>query len=282
MNRWREPGTPCPLAAPPRDPADAERVCRACRRSYATPDGVGVRVEIPAGGDEHDQDEEYVRLRRGPVVHKVRIHDYGEIFGTRGLYERILCLELGYGSPQKVCALLKEAVEAEGGSPRALRVLDLGAGNGLAGDCLRRGLGCETLVGVDILPQARDAALRDRPGLYDAYHALDLSRPADAESALLRSWRFTALVTVGALAFGDIPARAFAAALDLLEDGAWVAFNLREDFVSSGDRSGFRDMLEALTGSRLRLLRRQAHLHRRTVSGKPLTYVAIVGRKTNL
>ncbi len=263
----------------PKDPAAGERVCEDCRRGYVSLDTAGIQVEIPPREGHPDLDAERVILRQGNTVREVRIHDYGEIYRIPGLYEKILCLQLGYGSPQKVCALLRDVLAEDGTEPAGLRVLDFGAGNGLAGECLRRGLGCETLVGVDILPEARDAAARDRPGLYDEYYTLDLHRMVDEEADRLNAWRFNALITVGALAFGDIPAQAFFNAFDLLEERAWVAFNLREDFLSPGDVSGFREMLASLTGSRFHVLRTRAHLHRYTLSGTPLTYHAIVGRK---
>jgi hypothetical protein len=239
-----------------------------------------LRVEnLLPGEDATDPNEERARLHQGETVRDVRLHDYGELYRVPGMYERILCLELGYGSPQKVCRLLRETLEEEAVDPGSLRVLDFGAGNGLAGECLRRGLGCGALVGVDILPEARAAAQRDRPGLYDDYYTMDLFRLRDEDRSTLERWKFNALVTVGALAFGDIPAQAFFNAFDFLEEGAWVAFNIRGDFLSGRDKSGFRKIIHDLTGQRLRILRKRRLLHRYTLSGKPMYYQALVGRK---
>ena len=95
-----------------------------------------------------------------------------------------------------------------------LRVLDLGAGNGMMGEVLKRN-GVARLVGADIIPEARDAAYRDRPTVYDDYYVADLMN-LDADTLeQLREWRFDCLTCVAALGFGDIPPRAFFNAMKL-------------------------------------------------------------------
>ncbi len=78
--------------------------------------------------------------------------------------------------------LLTEALAAAGVSAETLRVLDLGAGNGIMAEELRA-VGAEHAVGVDILSEARDAAERDRPGLYADYLVADLTALDDAAAA---------------------------------------------------------------------------------------------------
>ena len=46
-----------------------------------------------------------------------------------------------------------------------MRALDLAAGNGLSADPLLAG-GVSVLAGIDLIPEARGAARRDRPGAY--------------------------------------------------------------------------------------------------------------------
>ena len=109
-----------------------------------------------------------------------------------------------------------------------LRVLDLGAGNGLVGQELQK-FGVARLVGVDISTQAAMAVGRDRPGVYDDYHEMDMSKMSAAQRDHLDGWCFNCMVSVAALGFGDIPVRVFAEAFNLVEDGGWVAFNIKED-----------------------------------------------------
>jgi len=57
-----------------------------------------------------------------------------------------------------------------------LRVLDLGAGNGMFGEQLHA-VGVARVIGIDICEEAYIACERDRPGIYDAYYVHDFSDP---------------------------------------------------------------------------------------------------------
>src|SRR4029078_11007857 len=104
-------------------------------------------------------------------------------------------------------------------------------------------LGVGSIVGVDLLPEAAAAAERDRPGIYDAYHACDLTDlPKDGREDL-RTRDFNALVTVAALGFGDIPPLAFAEAFNFVADGGFVAFNIKEHFLDDGEPTGFSKLI---------------------------------------
>ena len=59
---------------------------------------------------------------------------------------------------------------------RARFALGLVAGNGLSGDTLPAG-GVSVLVGIDLIPEAHDAALRDRPRAYTEYVVGDVGEP---------------------------------------------------------------------------------------------------------
>ena len=66
-------------------------------------------------------------------------------FTSNLFYERLKCT-----SPKKVSELLQDSLTSEWVSPTELRVLDLGAGNGMMGERLRN-LGVARIVGADIL-----------------------------------------------------------------------------------------------------------------------------------
>ena len=66
---------------------------------------------------------------------------------------------------------------------------DLGAGNGLVGQELQK-FGVARLVGVDISAQAAIAVLRDRPGVYDDYHEMDMLKMSAAQRDHLAGWCF--------------------------------------------------------------------------------------------
>jgi hypothetical protein len=117
--------------------------------------------------------------------------------------------------------------------------------------------------------------------VYDAYLALDLTEPSRRERDTLRGFDFNCLACVAALGFGDIPPEVFTAAFDLLAPGGWVAFNIKEDFLSARDATGFSELIAELveTGA-LELRAQRPYRHRLSTSGHPLTYVAMVARKT--
>ena len=159
---------------------------------------------------------------------RIRFHDYHEIFKIPGLYEQLFYEELKCDSPRTIAGLIGEQVDND--TAADLRVLDVGAGNGMVGEELDR-MGAKHIVGVDIIEEAAEAAERDRPGIYDDYFVVDLTDiPADDQRAL-EEHRFNCLTTVAALGFGDIPPEAFAAAYNLVEDGGLIAFNIKERFV---------------------------------------------------
>jgi hypothetical protein len=141
-------------------------------------------------------------------------------------------------------------------------------------------VGVSRLVGVDIIEEAKQAAFRDRPGIYDHYFVADFCALDNDERNELRTWSFNCLVSVAALGFGDIPPRAIAGALDLVQKDGWIAFNIKDTFLDSSDTSGFSTVVRELIFSEyLDLYLLERYQHRLSIQGKPLNYFAIVGRK---
>ena len=226
-----------------------------------------------------DQDHEWCRVTMNGTTRKIRFHDYHEIYSVPGLYEYLFYEHLECCSPQVVRGLLEEALTAAGVPADKLRVLDLGAGNGMVGEELAD-IGAEWITGVDLLPEAAEAAERDRPGVYDDYLVLDLTELTDGLRNELRARRFNALVSVAALGFGDIPPRAFAEAFNLVSDGGWIAFNIRDRFLDDGEPTGFSRLIGSVLESGIVELRAEkVYRHRLSTSGDPLDYVALVGVK---
>lgn len=240
-----------------------------------------LKVHLPrAGAFGLDQDEEFFEIEENGERRRIRCHDYGEIYEVPGLYERIFVDVLSCRSPQVVIDLLDETLVREDEDPKQLRVVDLGAGNGMVAEELDR-LGADAIVGVDLLEEAKEAAERDRPGLYDAYHALDLTELDEETREELESRDLNCLTCVAALGFGDMPPDAFLAAYDLLGPGAWIAFNIRDLFMDNGDASGFAKLLNRMFESgELKEHTRHRYQHRVSINGDPLHYIAVVAQKT--
>jgi hypothetical protein len=90
---------------------------------------------------------------------------------------------------------------------------------------------------------------------------------------------FNMLVTVAALGFGDIPVDAFINAFNLLDDGALVAFNIKDRFMSDEDDTGYSDAIQGMCEGSFNVLQSRKYRHRVSMAGEPLYYVAVVGEK---
>ena len=239
------------------------------------------RIQFPRN-ETHTtgQDEVYFFLIENGKKKTLRFHDYDKIYSCPGLYEQLFYDRLKCTSPKKVVEILKHAVRASEQNFSELRVLDFGAGNGMVGEELKRD-GVARLIGVDILPEARESAIRDRPTVYDAYYVADFTQLEQPDIQEFESWSIDCLITVAALGFGDIPPRAFFQALQLVQEGGWIAFNIKDSFFNDSDKSGFSRLIKELIFSDyLDIHHIERYRHRLSMEGTPLYYFALVARKS--
>ena len=223
-----------------------------------------------------DQDQAYFLLREAGRTQRLRFHDYGEIYRRPGLYEQLFYDRLRCCSPAKASDVLNKVLADSQQDVHSLRVLDLGAGNGMVGELLD----AARVIGVDLLPEARDACERDRPHAYDAYYVTDMTR-LDAETARqMKNWQLDGLTCIAALGFGDIPVAAFAQAFNLISPGGWIVFNVKETFLHEGDHTGFSRLVKELMFSQaLQVHHLERYRHRLSIDGAPLFYYLMAGRK---
>jgi SAM-dependent methyltransferase len=238
------------------------------------------RIQFPkAELTNTDQDEAYFYLQGSGKRRKIRFHDYDEIYQVPGLYEQIFYDRLKCISPSKVASILESAIKQSQDNFTELRVLDLGAGNGMMGEELKK-RGVSRLIGVDIIPEAREAADRDRPGLYDVYYIEDFTNLDKGKKEDIASWQCDCMVTVVALGFGDISTKAFVEAFNIIKAEGWVGFNIKETFLDNSDDTGFSTMIRELIFSEyLDIYYIERYRHRLSIEGGPLYYFAIAGRK---
>lgn len=233
--------------------------------------------------DAHDlaQDESYFYVvESNDKKKKIRFHDYDKIYEIPGLYEQVFYDRLKCSSPMKVVEILKSAIDQSNENFTELRVLDLGAGNGLMGEALKK-YGVSRMLGVDIIQEAQMATERDRPHLYDAYYVTDFCNLADDEKEEFNSWSLNCLTTVAALGFGDIPPKAFIEAFNIIQSEGWVGFNIKETFLNESDESGFSRMIRELIFSKyMDIYHLERYRHRLSIEGEPLYYYAIAAKKT--
>lgn len=238
-----------------------------------------VRVAFPGPEQRLEQDDEWCVVRQNGSWREIRFHDYARIYEVPGLYEYVFSDLLKCDSPHTVRTLLERELCAAGVKPRELRVLDLGAGNGLMGEQLAE-LGARRIVGVDIIEEAAEAAARDRPGVYEQYHVLDMAKPGKSEHAALEAMNFTCLTCIAALGFGDVPPEAFVEAYNLVAPGGWIAFNLKADFLRDGQSPFGNLILQMCDKGAMSIRGETRYRHRLATNGEPIFYVALVGRKT--
>ena len=217
-------------------------------------------------------DGEYVALGDDEVIH---LHDYARIYAVPGLYEHVVQKQLQCCSPQVAAEGFLQA--AAGLDTKSLTVLDVGAGTGLVGELLRGG-GVKRVVGVDALPAARTACMRDRPGVYTSYLIGDLASDDSELWASLREHELGGLVSAGALGGTHVPPAALVNALAILPAGAPVALTIDERWMDRSDPDGFGVAVERLVDQGdLKGLERSRFRHRITTSGEPVFYELLVG-----
>lgn len=239
-------------------------------------------VEFPeVTNGEVAQDEEFciVQEDAGGPKRKIRFHDYHEIYSVPGLYEYLFYEKLKCQSPRTISDLMETEVENLPLETSDLVVLDVGAGNGMVGEQLNR-IGVKSVVGIDIIEEAAEAMERDRPEAYDEYFVADLTKLPEPTRKELNDRNFNCMVSVSALGFGDIPPLAFAEAYNLVSTPGLVAFNIKDQFVSDADSSGFSDLIERIIEEDVFQPGAQhRYCHRLSMAGDPLYYVAMVGEK---
>lgn len=210
---------------------------------------------------------------------EMRLHEYDRVYAVPGLYEEVVQNQLECLSPSRLASSLVEQVKARGEDPAELCALDIGAGNGVVGEELRaHGVG-GVLVGMDNAAGAKTSAERDRPGLYAEYAVGDLTEIAVA--SLVAEHDLNALVGAGALGLGHISAASFDAAWREFPAGAWVAVTVPEEALEdpSGDVGAYIAELRA-GGHDTEVLRLERYQHRLRMSGEPIFYYVLVGRRT--
>jgi SAM-dependent methyltransferase len=167
----------------------------------------------------------------------------------------------------------------DGECEKKVRFLDIGAGNGMVGEELKN-IGANTVVGIDIIPEAKEAQVRDRPDVYDDYFVEDLTAIDEEVKQELESHNLNCMTTVAALGFGDIPPAAFTEGYNIIDEQGIVAFNIRDKFIEETSTSDFHNLIEAMEEeSILDVQVKEKYRHRLDVDGNPIYYYVYVGIK---
>jgi hypothetical protein len=208
----------------------------------------------------------------------VRVQDYERVYRVPGLYEAIVMEKLRCRSPERVASMLAGARRMLGhAQQQPLRVLDLGAGNGVSGEALARH-GLRPVVAIDIQPAARAAALRDRPHTYDTYLTADLLSLTASQRRAIRALMPGALACVGAIGLDHVPPAALPAALELLTDDSLLAYTVAAERAGTDGKEISTRLLAIADQWLIEELARERYRHRVTVTGRPIWWEAVIVR----
>ena len=96
------------------------------------------------------------------------LHDYAEVYRIPCLYERMM-ETLHARSHTMLSALLVEYFTQTGSTVADRVVLDIVVGSGMFGQSLAFS-GVKSIVGLDVIPEAKTATERQYPGVYEQYY----------------------------------------------------------------------------------------------------------------
>lgn len=234
-------------------------------------------VELDSTPGRRQGEEEFL-VHRPAGTERIVLHDYARVYAVPGLYEEVVQRRLECASPATVADALVQAADAEGTDRRQLRVFDLGAGNGVVGEELDA-RGVQVVAGADGIEAARDAAHRDRPGLY-AHYLVGERLDIDEVARLVTAEGLTALVAAGAVGHGHVPVDALAAIWAAFPPGSFLALTLA-DSAADHDVTDIEVMLAGTASSEhpTRMLVRHRFRHRRSMAGADLHYLVLAAVK---
>lgn len=211
---------------------------------------------------------------------RFNIHDYATLYRVPWLYDIALYHNLVCRTPTEMAAAIDGVWQAEGVDRSALRALELGAGSGAFGHELRQKLGVPHLEAIDICPEAAEAAARDRPGLYNAYHIDDLTALRPATEAGFRDTAFNVVAMASATGWGNhIPLAGFENSFDLLSPGGWYIFHVKPNDPDPECIELCAWVEHLVASGRLAQKHRGSHFHRKSSNGSDIYYDVVIGVK---
>ena len=239
---------------------------------------VDFEIQLPESDRDLHIHEEYFWLCQSGTKRKLRLHDYAEVYRIPYLYEHLM-EKLHCKSHNLLPSLLVEQVKQSGGKIEDMVVLDIGAGSGKVGQTLAE-FGVESIVGIDIEPEAAKAVEREQPGIYENYYVEDLTDLSETTRSALDSRKFNCLICCSALSGGHVPADALSTALDTIVPKGWICFNVPKFIWDNKGAGGLVELHPWVTRTDiLEFLETRSYQHRIHTNAKPLVYVAIIGRK---
>lgn len=221
--------------------------------------------------------EEFFWLIQNGQKRKIRLHNYSEIYKINFLYEYVMN-QLDYQSHIVLSSLLVKQFTQAGGKIEDMVVLDMGAGTGLVGQTLAN-LGVKSIVGIDRIPEAAEAAQRQYPGIYENYYVGEFNLLHQGSRNTFTNRDFNCLMCCSAIAPGHI-GEEFSFIFNQITPQGWVAFNVAQYFWEDESEAGFHQQNSWVNHPNIfKIVETQTYRHRGYMDNRSLDYLAIVGRK---
>lgn len=226
------------------------------------------------------QSDEFFWAEVDGARRRFNIHDYATLYRVPWLYDIALYHNLVCRTPTEMSAAIEKVWQAERLDRTGLRALELGAGSGAFGHELRHTLGIPYLEAVDICPEAAEAANRDRPRLYDAYHVDDLTDLRPETEKALRKAEFNVVAMASATGWGNhIPLAGFEKSFELLVSGGWYIFHVKPNDPDPECIELCAWVEDKVASGKLVQKHRGSHFHRKSSNGGDIYYDVVVGVK---
>jgi len=226
------------------------------------------------------QSDEFFRATIDGRRQRFNIHDYATLYRIPWLYDIALYHNLACRTPTEMSAAIDRVWNEHGVNRTGLRALELGAGSGAFGQELKHRLGIPHLEAIDICPEAAEAAERDRPGLYDAYHIDDRTDLTPQTEAALNASQFNVVAMASATGWGNhIPLAGFERSFDLLVRGGWFVFHVKPNDPDPECIELCQWVEGKVADGKLDQKYRGSHFHRNSSNGSDIHYDVVIGIK---
>lgn len=226
------------------------------------------------------QSDEFFRATVDGVRQRFNIHDYATLYSVPWLYDIALYHNLVCRTPTEMSAAIDKVWTDAAVDRSVLRALELGAGSGAFGHELKHTLRIPHVEAIDICPEAAEAAERDRPGLYQAYHVDDLTNLRPATAAALEAARFNVVAMASATGWGNhIPLAGFETSFDLLVPGGWFVFHVKPNDPDPECIELCAWVADKVNSGKLDQKYRGSHFHRKSSNGSEIYYDVVIGVK---
>lgn len=216
-------------------------------------------------GSQQGQEFVEIELETGEIK-KINIHDYSTLYQYPHFYEYLLVGSLAYQSPTVLGQLLTQVKDIS-----RWRILDVACGSGLMGKYLKKEseLAIETLVGIDILPEAIAALERDNPDLYD--HTYTLENFNEKE---MQQYNFNCIIVSGGASHLSVKDYQIYTNLLVNSDTACIAFNLKIE-----PENNHRQEILKWIDNHYHCLTHQIYNHRKLMNGTLIQHEAFIYQK---